>query len=178
MPPNSAGGDLRVRPAEPGDAEAMVQLTASGWRSAYRGMVPDSYIERLPISGWRHDIAAGLRSPDGDSFTWIADVDGSSAGYCFVAAPGREEPEESRVAELVAIYVDPSRWGQGLGRALMVSSLEEAARRGYEEIVLWTFERNQRARAFYDQLGWDDVGQRRPHRASGAATLRFRRSLP
>jgi GNAT superfamily N-acetyltransferase len=178
MPPNSEGADLRVRPAEPDDAEAMVQLTASGWRTAYRGMVPDSYIERLPISGWRHDIAAGLRSPEGDSFTWIADVEGGAAGYCFVAAPGREEPKGSRVAELVAIYVEPSRWGQGLGRALMESSLEEATRHSYEEIVLWTFERNERARAFYDQLGWHDDGARRPHRASGAATLRFRRSLP
>ena len=178
MPPSSGDVRLRVRAAEPGDAEAMVQLTAAGWRTAYRGIVPATYIERLPISGWRHDIAAGLRSPEGDSFTWIADVDGTPAGYCFVAAPGREEPEGSRVAELVAIYVDPGRWSQGLGRALVERSLQEAARRGYEGIVLWTFERNQRARAFYDELGWRDDGERRPHRASGAATLRFRRSLP
>jgi GNAT superfamily N-acetyltransferase len=178
MPLSSERVDLLVRPAEPGDAEAMVQLTASGWRTAYRGMVPDRHIERLPISGWRHDIAAGLRSPEGDSFTRIADVDGGPAGYCFVAAPGREEPEGSRVAELVAIYVDPSRWGQGLGSALMESSLEQATRSEYEEIVLWTFERNERARSFYDRLGWDEDGERRPHRASGATTLRFRRSLP
>ena len=57
MPRSSEGVDLRVRPAEPGDAEAMVQLTASGWRTA-----------------------AGLRSPEGDSFTWVADVDGGPVG--------------------------------------------------------------------------------------------------
>ena len=38
-------------------------------------------------------------------------MDGDVAGYCFVAAPGREEPDESKVAELVAIYVDPRRAG-------------------------------------------------------------------
>ena len=156
----------------------MVQLTAAGWRTAYRGIVPD-VLHREPAdrpaggTTSRRDCAHPRETPSPGSPRWTA----ASAGYCFVAAPGREEPEGSRVAELVAIYVDPGRWRQGMGRALMERSIQEAARRGYEEIVLWTFERNGRARAFYDELGWRDDGKRRPHRASGAATLRFRRSL-
>ncbi len=46
-----------------------------------------------------------------DSFTRIAEIDGAPVGYCFVAAPGREEPKGSRIAELVAIYVDPQPLG-------------------------------------------------------------------
>ena len=65
-----------------------------------------------------------------------------------MAAPGRDEPPDSKVAEVVAIYVDPKRWMQGIGRALMESVTELAAEAGYPEMTLWTFERNAQARAF------------------------------
>lgn len=129
------------------------------------------------MSGWRHDVSTGLRSPVADSFTRIAELEGGVVGYCYVAAPGRDEPAGSRVAEVAAIYVDPKRWRQGIGRALMESVVEEAGRAGYEEITLWTFEQNAQARAFYDRLGWKRNGERRPHEATGTPTIRLRQTL-
>jgi GNAT superfamily N-acetyltransferase len=168
---------VEVREATQADTESIVELTAAGWRAAYPGIVPAERIENLPIAGWRHDIRSGLRAPKADSFTRIAEAGGEVVGYSFVAAPGREEPEASRVAEVVAVYVDPERWRTGVGRALMGSVDEGAAQAGYEELVLWSFEQNERALAFYDALGWEREDLRRPHRASGASTIRLRHSL-
>jgi ribosomal protein S18 acetylase RimI-like enzyme len=168
---------IRVREASPIDTEAIVQLTASGWRAAYPGIVPARHLRELPISTWRHDIRAGLRSPEGDSFTRIADLNGVVAGYCYVAAPARGEPEGSRVAELVAIYVEPAFWRSGIGSELASAAVSEARRRSYEEIILWTFEDNRRALGFYQSLGWRSDGARRPHRATGVRTIRLRRRL-
>ena len=98
---------VRIREAFPIDTEAIVEVTASGWRAAYPGIVPARHLRDLPISTWRHDVRSGLRAPEGDSFTRIADLDGVVAGYCYVAAPAGGEPEGSRIAELVAIYVEP-----------------------------------------------------------------------
>ena len=36
----------------------------------------------------RSDV--GLRRPVEDAFTYVAEIDGGFAGYCFVAAPSRE----------------------------------------------------------------------------------------
>ncbi len=166
-----------VREGELGDAEAIVQLTAAGWRTAYRGIVEPERIAELPISAWRHDVRTGLRSPVADAFTRIAEIDGQIAGYCYVAAPGRDQPEGSPIAELVAIYVAPERWRQGIGRALMESAAAEARRLGYGELILWTFDDNARAKAFYVALGWSPDGAARPHEASGAPTVRLRRVL-
>jgi GNAT superfamily N-acetyltransferase len=168
---------LRVRAATEADAEAIVQLTAAGWRAAYPGIVPAELIEKLPIEGWRHDIGAGLRSPEGDAFTRIAELDGEITGYCYVAAPGREEPERSTIAELVAVYVAPEHWRRGAGRALLESAEEKARLPGYTELILWSFEENRGALAFYRALGWSEDGTHRPHRATGVATTRLRRSL-
>ncbi len=91
-----------------------------------------------------------------------------------MAAPGRDEPAGSNVAEVVAIYVDPKRWMAGIGRALMESATGLAADAGYPEMTLWTFERNAQARAFYARLGWTKDDERRPHAATGTPTIRLR----
>lgn len=168
---------VRIREAFPIDTEAIVEVTASGWRGAYPGIVPARHLRDLPISTWRHDVRSGLRSPDGDSFTRIADLDGVIAGYCFVAAPARGEQEGSRLAELVAIYVEPAFWRSGIGRELAHAVISEARDRSYSEMVLWTFETNRRALAFYRALGWEPDGGKRPHRATGVSTVRLRRTL-
>jgi GNAT superfamily N-acetyltransferase len=168
---------VRIREALPIDTEAIVSVTASGWRAAYPGIVPARHLRDLPISTWRSDVRNGLRSPEGDSFTRIADLDGVVAGYCYVAAPARGEPEESRVADLVAIYVEPAFWRSGIGRELAQAAISEARERSYREMVLWTFEENRRALAFYRALGWEPDGGKRPHRATGVSTVRLRRKL-
>jgi GNAT superfamily N-acetyltransferase len=168
---------VRIREAFPIDTEAIVEVTAAGWRAAYPGIVPARHIRNLPISTWRSDVRSGLRSPEGDSFTRIADLDGVAAGYCDVAAPARGEPEGSRLAELVAIYVEPAFWRSGIGTELARAATSEARDRSYEEMVLWTFEANRRALAFYEALGWERDGARRPHPGTGVPTVSLRRAL-
>src|SRR5687768_9667266 len=124
---------VRIREAFPIDTEAIVEVTAAGWRAAYPGIVPARHLRDLPISTWRHDVRSGLRAPEGDSFTRIADLDDVVAGYCYVAAPARGEPEGSRrLAELVAIYVEPAFWRSGIGGELARAAIAEALERSYD----------------------------------------------
>lgn len=169
---------IRIREARTDDAAAMAEVNAAGWRAGYRGLVPHDYLEHLPVAQWRREMTEGLRSPRGDSFTRIAELDGEFAGYCFVAAPGREQPGDSRRAELVALYVEPQRWGLGAGGALVEAALAEAAERGYEEIELWTFEGNDRALGLYERHGFSPDGGRRPFAKTGTPTVRLSRRLP
>jgi GNAT superfamily N-acetyltransferase len=168
---------IGVRDATLDDAEEIVELTAAGWRAAYPGIVPDAHLAKLPISAWRHDIREGLTRPARRSFTKIAELDGVVSGYCYVAAPGRDEPDESRMAEVVAIYVDPRSWRRGVGRELLGAAADEAEGRGFDELTLWSFERNERALRFYAALGWEREEARRPHEPTGAPTVRLRLAL-
>jgi ribosomal protein S18 acetylase RimI-like enzyme len=122
-------------------------------------------------------MTEGLERPRGHSFTRIAELDGGAAGYCFVAAPGREEAEESRLAELVALYVDPERWRRGVGRTLLDAVLADAESLPYDEIFLWTFAVNEPALALYRAAGFDPDGAERPFVPTGTPTVRLRRSL-
>jgi GNAT superfamily N-acetyltransferase len=168
---------VRIRDATVDDTESIVELTAAGWTTAYRGIVPDAHLAKLPIPAWRNDVRKELIRPARRSFTKLAELDGESSGYCYVAAPGRGEGDDSRMAEVVAIYVDPRSWRRGVGRELLAAAAEEATRRGFDELTLWSFERNERALGFYAALGWEREEARRPHEPTGAPTVRLRLAL-
>jgi GNAT superfamily N-acetyltransferase len=81
------------------------------------------------------------------------------------------------VAELVAIYVHPDRWNQGIGRALVAEAVNRSTELGFSELSLWTLTLNDRALAFYEALGWEPDGREQTHPVARAAALRMRRPL-
>jgi GNAT superfamily N-acetyltransferase len=167
-------GSIRVREAIPDDTDAIVGVTAAGWRAAYRDIVPQDKLADLPVARWRHEVHVGLRRPVADAFSYVAEIDGEFAGYCFVAAPSREPDLGPEVAELVAIYVEPDRWGRGAGAALMRAALERLAELPYDEVVLWTFKDNAPAITFYERHGWKRDGDQKVHPRTQAVAIRFR----
>jgi GNAT superfamily N-acetyltransferase len=161
-----------VRDATPEDTEAIVSVTAAGWRTGYRGIVAAEHLANLPTERWRHEISVGLRRPVDDAFTYVAEIDGEFAGYCYVAAPSRDADLGQEVAEVVAIYVDPVLWRQGAGDALMKEALGRLAGLGYAEAILWVFKENERAIAFYARHGWRADGSEKVHTRAGAVAVR------
>jgi ribosomal protein S18 acetylase RimI-like enzyme len=152
-------------------------VTAAGWRSGYREIVAPEKLAELPVERWRHEVGVGLKRPVGDAFTYVAEIDGSFAGYCYVAAPSREADLRAEAAELVAMYVDPGHWRQGAGEALMRAAMERLSRLPYEEAVLWTFKENERAIAFYEHHGWLPDGTEKIHSRTGEPAVRYRRPV-
>jgi len=73
---------------------------------------------------------------------WIARYSGSVAGYMLLEGQGLEH-----------LYVHPVWQGRGIGAALLNHAKASSERR----IVLWTFQRNARARQFYEAHGFRAV---------------------
>jgi GNAT superfamily N-acetyltransferase len=149
----------------------------AGWRSGYKDIVTPDRLADLPIERWRHEVGVGLRRPVADAFTYVAEIDGGFAGYCYVAAPSREADLGPEAAELVAMYVDPDHWREGVGDALMRAALERLAGLPYREAVLWTFRENGRAIAFYERYDWRPDGAEKIHPRTGEPAVRFRRPV-
>jgi len=80
----------------------------------------------------------------------VADEDGMAAGV----AGCRDE-------WLDGLYVLPQFWSRGVGRALHDDVLERLRAAGCERCHLWVLEHNDRARRFYERLGWAENGTSR-----------------
>jgi ribosomal-protein-alanine N-acetyltransferase len=110
----------------------------------------------------------------------VAEDDGQIVGYAglLAPAPGGSPPGPGGQADVMTMAVAPSRWGQGIGSALLEALLAEAAARGCAEVFLEVRVDNPRAQSLYRRHGFAEAGLRRGYyQPSGTDALVMRRPL-
>src|SRR6516162_11135159 len=147
---------MTIRVSVPDDAEAVERLRIAGWRTAYRGILPDEYLDSLLVDVARRrqhmeklppDVVDEVAVTDGGVVGWIA------SGPC--RDPDRKGP---RYGEIFACYVHPDWSRKGTGRVLMGHAIDGLVRAGRDDISLWVLEGNDRARRFYEAFGFGSDG--------------------
>ena len=167
---------VTVRLASVDDADTIGRVQVETWRAAYTGLMPDGAIEGFDVPErqrlWREGLA---RTPRPGSATFVVEDGGEVVGFATVGASRDGDTEE---AELYAIYLHPSCWDRGLGRALLQRAEESMSSSGFRKAVLWVLEGNERAERFYRAAGWQPDG-RKVDQFQGAAVseLRYRKRL-
>lgn len=162
----------------------MAEVHVRSWQVAYRGLLPFALLARLDPAERAKRYSFATNGP-GTALTTVAVERGRIWGFATVG-PARDS-DAGGVGELYAIYVDPSWWGRGLGRALIGEARRLLAERGHAEALLWVLAGNSRAESFYRADGWLPDGARRdeeigagwgPDSGVVVSELRYRRSLP
>lgn len=106
---------------------------------------------------------------------YTVDADGHVVGVV-LAGP---DPDDPTVGHLARLYVDPDRWGMRIGTALHDAAVFDLADRRFPVATLWVLEDNDRARRWYERLGWTETGERRAvHEPAGIYDARYIRDLP
>jgi GNAT superfamily N-acetyltransferase len=146
---------MEVRPASAPDARAMAELQIRCWRAAYQGFLAPEVLAGLSVARREAALAQALEA--GTGF-----VAGDLAGFC-VADPAS--------GEVVAAYVDPARWNQGVGRSVLTPALEALG----DGAHLWTFQRNAQGRAFFARSGFRLQRDQRVDEDTGVVQVLMRR---
>lgn len=151
---------MTARQAVQGDREALGRIYCYSWKAAYRGVVPDSFLD-----GINEESAAPKRvSEDKD----LVICDGNKVvGVCHVT-PSRDK-ELAHWGEIVAIYLLPECFGKGFGRILLKSGVDKLHSWGYSKIYLWVLAGNERARKFYEKNGFVNSGEEKKIEIGGKA---------
>lgn len=97
---------------------------------------------------------------DPDRAVWIAEDDGHAAiGYAAVRRGATTDGIAGKAAEVQRLYVDAAWHGHGAGHALMRACIARARTWRCDVIWLGVWERNPRAIAFYEKVGFRVVGR-------------------
>jgi RimJ/RimL family protein N-acetyltransferase len=147
--------DVLVRPAEAGDAAALVQLGADV------GSEPEGW---LISGGWRgvgHErryLRTVRRS--GDAAVFVAESPEGIVGRLSIARDSH--PASRHVADL-GLMVAATHRRRGVGTALLDAAVGWARQTGVRKLELHVFPHNEAAIALYEKFGFRREGYRKEH---------------
>lgn len=167
-----------IRTASIDDADAIGAVVVRAWQAAYRGIMPDDYLDGLRAEQraamWQR-VLAELRP---DRWVRVLTVGDELVGFAS-CGPEFADVSDGETGELYAINLDPGHWGKGLGRALLADVTRGLADVGYHTAVLWVATGNERARRLYESEGWTAEGPARDAEILGVTVneVRYRKPL-
>ena len=132
------------------DIVAICDIYCQSWRAAFRGSVPQDYLDALDGSRWR----PALESGELDSYVVM---DGAVYAGTSAICPSRDEKMQGW-GEIVTMYLLPEYFGRGYGQPLFECVVSALAEKGFEKIYLWVLDENTRARCFYEKNGFEKNG--------------------
>ena len=151
--------DYLIRRAQPGDEAALAHIQTESWKTAFQGtLAPDA----LQTATQPDRVTAMYRRILEQNYgnIYLLTVDGEPRG---IAAWGATRwADMPGYAELICIHCLPGSWRKGLGSKLMDTVLQDMKDTGYQKVMLWVFEKNSRARQFYEAWGFTTRGKVKP----------------
>jgi ribosomal protein S18 acetylase RimI-like enzyme len=140
-----------IRTATVADAAGIGRVHAESWRTTYRGIVPDEYLDAIDVGEWSERQRRNMVEAPDDQVSLVGEIEGEIVAWA-VAGPNRG-PRPDHAGELYAIYLLPEHQRQGVGIRLTVAAAGRLREVGIGSMVVWVLARNHQARAFYEALG-------------------------
>lgn len=146
--------DPRVRSATPSDVPGIRRVASKGWHAAYGDIMSEERIDEiLSVYYAPEDVQ---RAVTAESVVYLVAVtEERVVGY----ASGADAKERGE-AELVNIYIDPERWGEGVGSDLFESLRRRLRERGYERVRATVLAENDAGLPFYRHRGFERIDER------------------
>jgi ribosomal protein S18 acetylase RimI-like enzyme len=147
---------IHYRKPRPDEAEAFAALHVLCWREAYPTYLPPELMatfsteKRLPM--WQ----AALVNPE--RFILGAYADDVAVGFVMSGATDEKHiPEQD--GHLRALYIAASQHRRGIGRHLAFAAAQHWVGEGGSTLTIGVLTANKPARAFYERLGAELVGE-------------------
>jgi GNAT superfamily N-acetyltransferase len=142
---------ITIRQAIAGDAAAIARVRIDAWRTTYRGIVPDAYLDAMDVEASTRMWDRVLTAAATKASVFVAENEGEVVG--FAAANLLQEPKHDFNAELSAIYLRRDFRRAGIGRRLVRAVTQAQREKGANGLIVWVIAENRVARSFYEALG-------------------------
>ena len=148
---------MLIREAKESDANGIAIVQVDTWRSTYRGIVPDDYINSLNYEKkedyWRKFIAL-----EENQFVLVAETDEKQI-VGFAAAGQNVDVEKHFTGELHTLYLLENWQRRGIGKLSLQAAVQSLLKRQITSMLVWVLGDNP-FRAFYESLGGEYVSER------------------
>ncbi|UVI32740.1 GNAT family N-acetyltransferase [Paenibacillus spongiae] len=148
---------MNIRLANPSDSGGIARAHVDSWKTAYKGIISDRYLDNLSYEGRAKNWKWVFDHPQPDEVIFVAEERGAIVG--FINGGKSRESALDYDAELYALYLVRDAQGKGYGKLLYNSLVEHIKKSRYQSMMVWVLERNP-SMAFYQKLGGQFVGRK------------------
>ena len=148
--------NIIIRNVKQEDLWAVSSIVVEGWKSAYRGIIDDEFLDSLKVED---NYNKRLKDYQENGFI-VAEIDNEVVGFCRYTINNLFSQDVKYIdCELCAIYVKPELQRQGIGKALFNYVIQEQKKNNNKNMILWCLKENYNARKFYEKMGGNLYGK-------------------
>lgn len=143
---------MDITRATPSQAPAIERVARASWHATYDDVLGEEAVD-AKVDAWYDidDLRASIQREHHPLF--VAVVDGTVVGF----AQGGPTPEGPADTVVSRIYVQPDRWGAGIGTELLDRLTTALGNDGYADAWLHVLAENDVGRGFYEARGFVEV---------------------
>lgn len=148
---------IRVRLARPDDAADVARVYIESWHDTYAGVLPTQLLCAMTPTGQTARWHATIRAR-GREHVLVAEHENFGIVGMASFGPARDGAT-GYDSEVYTLYVDPSFFNRGVGKALLRAAFDDLRRRAYSSCIIWAHAKNP-ARFFYEAMGGRLIAER------------------
>jgi predicted N-acetyltransferase YhbS len=148
---------LQIRQARPEDAAMVAQVYIDSWHDTYPGVLPTALLCAMTPKGQTARWLAAIRAQGRESV--LVAEEGSQGIVGMTSLGAARDGSLGFDGEVYTLYVDPSCYGRGIGRALLRGAFLALRNQGKTSCLIWAHAHNY-ARYFYEAMGGRLVAER------------------
>ena len=148
---------MDIRQATADDAAGIATVHIQSWQTSYRGIIPDSVLDKLDSTYERRLAFWNDILQDAAQDVFVASDETGVLGFASGGAERDGIPGYD--GELFAIYLRQSAQRRGIGQALTQRIAAALDARGFKSMLVWVLKDNP-AVAFYRALGGEYVSEK------------------
>lgn len=170
-----------IRLATIKDAFRIAEISIYGWRTAYKDLLPETYLYGKLSVIKRFEILQDQLTSNNSYFVFEDDLTGLIKAF-MVISDSRDvdlDLEKSSLPshELIAIYVEPAFKGQGIG-SKMIAHFEAIANTLQKtKTIIWVLKDNFSSIHFYEKHGYAFDGNIKLFEPFGLEEVRYSKSI-
>ena len=157
--------EITFRRATAADATAIAALRVDSWRTSYRGVIPETYLDNMRADDSASMWSQVLQAERPGIAVFVATAGDEIVGFAsgMLLSPAKLNCD----AELTAIYLKPIAQRGGVGRRLLALVVQAMQQHKASSLLTWVLADNKPARQFFEELGaallveqpfsWDDL---------------------
>ena len=140
---------MEIRIASKKDIKDVSRVYVDSWKTTYRGLVPDDYLDELSYESTEKRWIDFLNNKN-ETFIYVAINDtGEIIGF----ASGKRIEENNFEGELYSLYLLQECRGLGVGKQLVSAIAKHFKEKGIYSMMVWVMKQNKSGLGFYERMG-------------------------